>query len=84
LAFLLLSGCLHPVTHDVDAIICDMAARPLDVHPPLPPQPLEQLPTPHPVGGKGQLESESGKLLPDAKAADADIVQTHALNTLRK
>src|SRR5438105_5046843 len=30
----LAGGCLHPVRKQVDAVICDMAAQPLDVHTP--------------------------------------------------
>ncbi len=34
LALLLLSGCLSPVRHDVDALICDRARTPIDLPPP--------------------------------------------------
>jgi cobalt-zinc-cadmium efflux system outer membrane protein len=32
LVLLLVGGCLYPVREEVDSVVCDLAARPLDVH----------------------------------------------------
>ncbi|HLJ93068.1 MAG TPA: TolC family protein [Gemmataceae bacterium] len=54
LLILLAAGCLHPVREQVDAVVCDLAAHPLDTQPGTPeeeprPMPAETLPPPKPT-----------------------------------
>ncbi len=51
LALVLTAGCLHPVGEKVDAVVCDLAARPRDVDPEQPGPALPAPPAPCPVDG---------------------------------
>src|SRR5437899_3533619 len=42
---LVVGGCLYPVRQQVDAVVCDLAAHPLDIQPQKP----EELPKPMPA-----------------------------------
>jgi cobalt-zinc-cadmium efflux system outer membrane protein len=57
LAILLLGGCLHPVREQVDAVVCDLAAHPLDTQPN---SPAENQPGPMPPVQDKQPPKQSG------------------------
>src|SRR5438552_889660 len=81
LALLLFSsGCLHPVRHDVDAIICDLAAHPLDVQTPAQTPPVEHLPDPTPAMPAQRQSSPRGTVR-NWSTGDTNIEQMSAWQT---
>ena len=78
---LLLSGCLHPVRHEVDAVICDMAAHPLDLQPSRTNPALEQLPTPQPARIDNQLKPAALDSYHTSEAPKSGLLQVAATQT---
>jgi cobalt-zinc-cadmium efflux system outer membrane protein len=72
LGLLLAGGCLSPVREQVDAVVCDMAAHPLDLHPAPPREEARPMP---PAQSRNFMEPPALSRAVLASPSDPDIQQ---------